>query len=355
MGRFFRWSGLVAGSLLALLSACAGNGHPQPTPPPDVHVAGYQFNGTANVAMYWKNGTPVALTDGTKDAKAMAVVVSGGDVYIAGGWSSDTNVGVAGYWKNGVPMPVTDGARSAFAESIVVVGSDVYVAGYEQDGMGRNIPTYWKNGEAMPLAGPTSGSGEAGSIAVSGKDVFVAGWTYETVEVAPNNHNIGPVAKVWKNGVESWLTDGITKMSVAESLVVSGQDAYVVGYTAPWGQGSFPYTACYWKNGTAVPLTDGTFGAKAFSLALSAGTVYAAGFTTAGGGDMATVWKDGTPATWTNGRSTALILAMAVSGADVHAVGYDGNTASYWHNGTAVALTDGRQVAEAQAICLTPR
>ncbi|MBK9795260.1 MAG: hypothetical protein IPP58_01955 [Holophagaceae bacterium] len=90
----------------------------------------------------------------------MAVVVSGGDVYVAGGWSSDRNVGVAGYWKNGVPVPMTDGTKSAFAESIVVSGSDVYVAGYELDGTGKAVPTYWKNGEALPLAGPTSGSGK---------------------------------------------------------------------------------------------------------------------------------------------------------------------------------------------------
>lgn len=354
MARSSRWPVLVAGVSLALLFACAGNGHPQPAPPPDVHVAGYVFNGTANVAMYWKNGIPVALTDGTKDAKAMSVVVSGGDVYVAGGWSSDKNVGVAGYWKNGVPVPMTDGTKSAFAESIVVVGSDVYVAGYESDGsVGWDIVTYWKNGVAVPLSGPTRG--EACSISVSGKDVYVAGWTFETVEVSPNHYNTGPVAKVWKNGLSTWLTDGITKMSVAESLVVSGEDVYLAGYTGPWGQGSFPYTACYWKNGAAMPLTDGTFGAKAFSIALSAGTVYAAGFTTAGGGDMATVWKDGTPARWTTGNSTALILAMAVSGPDVHAVGYVGNTATYWHNGTAMALTDGRQEAEAQSIFLAPR
>ena len=46
----------------------------------DVYVAGDEFNGSHTVAKYWKNGVPVLLTDGSKDAFASSVFVSGYDV-----------------------------------------------------------------------------------------------------------------------------------------------------------------------------------------------------------------------------------------------------------------------------------
>lgn len=355
MMRRLRWDVCLLSIWVALAFACTGRGHGEPPLPPDVHVAGYVSNGTKNVAMYWKNGKGTPLTDGTRDARAFGVTVSNGDVYVAGGQSNANGVGVATIWKNGKEILLTDGTKQAIAEAVTVVGNDVYAAGYETDGtVGYDTVTYWKNGVAVPLNTKLT-TGEARAIAVSGNDVYVAGWTMEELELSPNNYLLCPVAKLWKNGVETWLSDGITMNSVAESLVVSGGDVYVSGYGAMSGQGSAPYIAHYWKNGKAVPLTDGIHGAKAFSIALNGSDVYAAGFSSADAGIMATVWKNGTPAKWTSGNTTALILSMAVSGNSVYAVGSDGGTVKCWMNGTATDLTDGSQEAEADAICLSPR
>lgn len=363
MSKWRRWIPF-AGALICLFHLACSGGDTVPQAPPDVYVAGFVDNGTVYVAMCWKNGVPQALTDGTRSAKALSVCVADGDVYVAGGQSSTHGPGVATYWKNGVAVELTDGTTQAMAESIVVSKGDIYVAGYQTLASGGDVVTYWKNGVAVPLTGPTNG--EARSIAISGSDVYVAGWTEDTIEYAPNSFMIGPVAKLWKNGVLTPLSDLATTIAVAESLVVSGSDVYVAGYAAPalHTAGSEPWTAQYWKNGRAIPLSDGINGAKAFAITVVGDSVFTAGFTSAGAGDMATLWTNGNPARWTTGNQDALVLALAVPttrfltgpvAAGEYAVGYEGSTAKVWVNGVPQKLTDGSREAEAWGIALVPR
>lgn len=66
------------------------------------------------------------------------------DVYLAG----STSAGIhrqATYWKNGNAVTLTDGSNNAEASSIVVSGEDVYVSGYEYNGT-KNVAKYWKTG-----------------------------------------------------------------------------------------------------------------------------------------------------------------------------------------------------------------
>jgi len=353
-----RWTHF-AGALFSMLLLACGGENSRPSQAPDVYVAGFVDNGTVYVAMCWKNGIPQALTDGTRSAKALSVYVAGGDVYVAGGQSSANGPDVATYWKNGVAVALTDGTTDAMAESIVVSGGDIYVAGYQTQASGGDVITYWKNGVAVPLTGPSNG--EARSIAVSGNDVYVVGWTTDTIEYAPNMFLTAPVAKLWKNGVLTPLNDLATTNAVAESVVVSGSDVYVAGYAAPtlYTAGSEPWTAQFWKNGTALPLSDGINGAKAFAIAVVGDSVFTAGFTSAGAGAIATIWRNGSPVRWTNGSLDAVVLALAVPStkfmtdhfpAGEYAAGFEGSTAKVWVNGVAKNLTDGSREAEAWGI-----
>ena len=127
----------------------------------DVYVAGSDKD---SVAKYWKNGTLINLTDGLTRGFAEAIAVSGSDVYVAGTKWDAISIGngnpnaIAIYWKNGNPVNLTDGSKWAEAKSIAVSGNDVYVAGFE-----GGVAKYWKNGSPVIL-GDASRYSEAHSV-----------------------------------------------------------------------------------------------------------------------------------------------------------------------------------------------
>src|SRR3979411_432834 len=122
-------------SLLLLgFFSCSKKSNSNINPPLNVYIAGDETSatGTISIATYWKNGSPVPLTDGSKPATASSIIVSGNNVYVAGTEFNGTR-NVATDWKNGSPVSLTDGSKPASANSIVVSGNDVYVAGVESN------------------------------------------------------------------------------------------------------------------------------------------------------------------------------------------------------------------------------
>jgi hypothetical protein len=90
------------------------------------------------------------------------------------------------------------------------------------------------------------------------------------------------MACYWKDGVRTDLPDasGEYEGTVATAVALSGGKVYVSGYLDGYGK-----TACYWVDGTIIPLTPPSYGsdpeipnAQARDIAVSGNTVYTAGW-----------------------------------------------------------------------------
>lgn len=295
-------------------------------PTVDIYLAGFgPLNTTTvnNVAKVWKNGTATNLTDASKNGRATSVYVSGTDVYTTT-TEQDLNTGftTSKVWKNGVPTTLTNGTTNASVKSVFVSGTDVYVAG--TDGAFAKV---WKNGIATNLNLAVNPA-IASAVFVSGSDVYVAGM---------ENY----FARVWKNGSSIFTLNTVGDFT---SIFVSGTDVYVAG----WEYNGSKNVAKVWKNGVATSLTNGTRDAKAFSVFVSGTDVYVSGYETNPTGFItgARLWKNGVATNLTNGNFAASATGVFVLGTDVYVAGAESNgsgntTAIVWKNGFPVNITDG--------------
>lgn len=250
----------------------------------DIYFAGYQIKNSVYVATVWKNGTALSLTDGTHDAIAFSVAVAGNDIHVVGQESNGT-IALLKYWKNGTSVSIGDGVSPSSARAVVITGNDIFIAGEEQ-----NKAKYWKNGLATSLSDGLN-SASTSSIAISGNDVYVSGmvsdgtnyygqyWKNGAAVILPNNVNLNidkliivnndvylsgnlpGAATYWKNNVPTSLPIN-SKPSFAHSITVYENDVYVAGNDF---NGKVKI-AKYWKNGTAITLTDGLFDAHAWAV-----------------------------------------------------------------------------------------
>jgi hypothetical protein len=315
------------------------------TPPTvQVYAAGYENNGSKDVAKYWKNSVAVNLTDGSNNAEANSIFINGTDVYVAG-WEMQGTKKVAKYWKNSVAVNLTDGSNNAEATQIIVAGTDIYVSGREATATSIGQAKYWKNGSAVNLAASATEISFAKSIAVAGTDVYVA--------VSISGASATMYAVIIKNGVVTDLSGGFVA-SAANAVFLQGSDVYVAG------RHGF-YQATYWKNNVVInlPSSETNTETGAFSIFVSGTDVYVSGFEKTslafGNIEVAKYWKNGIATNLTNAVFHASAEAITVSGSDIYAAGYEENAAGngiakYWKNGVAFNLTDGSKDAGAYSI-----
>ena len=305
--------------------------------------------------------TPLSVPSGMTASAANAIVVSGGNVYVAGTVSNSTSESAV-YWVNGTVRTLSppSGMATSAAAAIAVSGGNVYVAGWASSSAGITAAVLWMNGTATTLS-PPSGMANCGAsaIAISGGDVYVVGTAWSS--------DIEIWAAYWVNGAATLLPrpGGLTVNYYADGIVVSGGDVYVSGYT-DFGNGSG--TAVSWANSgwaTTLPLPSSWMleDYKANGITVSGSDVYAAGGGVNNvGSTTATYWVNDTPtilpmpSTMPNSFAGSYADGIAISGSDVYVVGYAGQTAAYWVNdgeGTLLPMPSGAHKSLANAITVS--
>lgn len=226
----------------------------------DVYVAGVETNGNSYFAKIWKNGIATDLTNGSTVEEARGIFVNGVDVYVVGGGMLGSGTSSkAKIWKNNIPTLLTTGNTYGYASSVYVSGSDVYVAGVQGNtigGPGVGKAVIWKNGIPTFLTSGNTNYSEANSIFVNGNDIYVVG-----IEDNPTGTNT--VAKMWKNGIETNLSNG-TSETYANSIFVKGSDVFVAGHSI--GTNGNILNSAVWKNGLLTNFFNATNNAGAYSI-----------------------------------------------------------------------------------------
>lgn len=235
---------------------------------------------------------------------------------------------------------------------------DVYIAGYIKEnytpGSYQNITAaYWKNGKEVRLLGGGGGSESyAESIIVSGNDVYVLGWV-------PVGWSYNLV--LWENGRANILTKINSPILYPNSLFVHGNDVYVVAFEGTTEIG-------YWQNGNRVVLKQYDY--SSYNLPHMAYTAphYAAVIAVSEKGDVYVAghvnhwnyndhdlvyWKNSEPhllelPAGGTGNMSSYITSICVSGDDVYIGGSyynsSGKSGVYWKNGKAVDMPQAEDI-----------
>jgi hypothetical protein len=328
----------IALPLALALTACGGGSSISPnalnatTSGSNVYAVGYSeapSTGT-RIAMYWHAGTSIALTDGTSNSEANAVVVdSAENVYVAG-FTKVSGVQVAALWKNGSLTTLSSGttATGLFLDS----SGNVYVSGATS-----SQAVYWKNGALTTLSGGTF----ATSISVdSSGNVYVVGQTSSGMAT-------------WRNGALSTVSGAAAHDSLANLAIDSSGNVFMSGVSST-------NSAVYWKNGVSTALTSGSGLISQGIWVDSSNNLYVVGTT------GSSPWAVGY---WMNGTFSSLLGAGQYPMADGDAITTDssGNVyvggmyttnpntypqiAAYWVNGVKVDLwQSGLEDAEVYSI-----
>lgn len=198
------------------------------------YIAGTELlgNGSRGIIRLWKNGNKQDVTNGSTDAEATCLVVSGNDVYIGGNEKADASntPTKAVLWKNGVAHTfTTDASLSSYVSAIAVSGPDVYVAVNEGNSKA------WVAKNNMKLSLPANLK-SVQDIFMIGADLYVLG-----------SADFGSTS-VWENGTLLYKLDyppSPASNITGQRIFVKETDVYVAGRV----QVAAGETAVIWKNG----------------------------------------------------------------------------------------------------------
>lgn len=222
----------------------------------DVYVSG----GTNTAGIIWKNGVATRV-----ECFLNSIFVSGTTIYVCGSIHSGGTT-VVKSWRNNVPVTLTSTTNIAGATSISVYESDAYVAGFEEKWdttvtasgvIKRELivnPRVWKNGVEVVLPKVPRYS-MVNAICATKTGFYAVGEESDSTDTRY-------IGKSWTESTTTYLKTEGSNFSSGQGVTMSGADLYVAGYEIV----SKVYIAKIWKNGVSSVLTDGTHAAQALSI-----------------------------------------------------------------------------------------
>jgi len=264
------------------------------------------------------------------------------------GYEKNGNTRIAKYWKNGQAVNLSNGIYDAEANGIAISDTNVYVCGDSSDKVGNTQAVYWNNAKPMSLGSDGRSLSMAEKMLLVGNDIYVVGSELGTYSFW---------ATFWKNGQIFHPADTIYS-SMGRGLAYANNQLYIVGYLSD----SNPSTGVIWQNGQAYHLGDDN-SVNTYSIASAGNDIYVAG-TSFYSVDVFTYWENGQPVNLGDLNLSVWSLEpcfIAVSGTDVYIAGMEYkipptiNTpiveiAMYWKNSQPYYLTDGKHDAHVTGI-----
>lgn len=246
-----------------------------------------------------------------------------GRVFVAGvemgNYATDSAYSIAKLWVDGQPYDLPSATRMAQAEDVFVSKNVVYVVGSEYGNNGTARAVLWRNRQPLYLSAPDV-EGQAFGVYVDRGDVYVTGLICK---------NFVCRTVVWKNGVETLLSDDL---SYPWEIVVSGGRQYVAINKIV---GTLLMPAI--MQGSQLLMLETlpqTEAGEASSVFVKGNDVYASGiFHPSGVGNVAALWKNGKLTVLATGNHHTAANAVTVSAQnDVWVTGCINQYFAVWKN-----------------------
>jgi len=295
----------------------------------DVFVCGnrtdFTYGSSYQTALYWENGTPVQLTNGSSNAGACCIVAPADDIYV-GGYEYSGGSEIATIWKNGVATTLNSPSQNGEVDALAVSGSDIYAAGFLRKG-GNTVAALWKNGNLTLLADST-GNTDVTGIVIAGGSIYLSGYKTDATQTQSQ-------ALLWQNGQIIRLTD-TTDNARANCVAISGNDIYAGGFESLAAMGFANDYPTYWKNGTPFFQTGTSYG-YVNSIALSNNVVYMVGYDLPEYSSYAMAYWTSAPVFVGLPSASGVASAIVIDSTDIYIAGEELNggyyKAHYWKNG----------------------